>query len=108
LPQRVFAALVAFDGYALRDDIAGEQALDVAPSAGKIRILPRQSHNDMEMIGKDNDCVDRERTSTSDFAKCGAQACDLLDENFRSPVGESDSEEKCSARNEISPVVHHG
>ena len=51
LPQSLFSALVALETETVSDDLAREQAFDALPTSGKIRIVLRKRHDNMQMIG---------------------------------------------------------
>jgi hypothetical protein len=62
LPQSVFSALVTITCHAARDDVPREQAFDALPSAGEVGVVRRECHDDMQVIGQNDDRINRKRT----------------------------------------------
>jgi len=58
LPQRVFAASIAQSGVTALGHEPREQAFEALPTRRKIGIRGRQRHEDMQVIGKDNNGID--------------------------------------------------
>jgi hypothetical protein len=60
LPEHVLAPMVARDRKSSANHLSREQALDPAPSSGKIPVVFRQREDRVQMIRKNYDGVDRE------------------------------------------------
>src|SRR5438105_7267098 len=90
LPQRALVLAVAGDAHAARLDRVREQPLDAPPTAGEIRVPWRQRHDDMQMIGKNDDGVDRKWPLAAGSAKRAAQRADVLHKCARAPVRQRD------------------
>lgn len=87
---------------------ARERRLEQTPSRRKIGVAFGQGPNRMEMVGKYDDCVDRERMAQARRAKCRPQQIDVLGQEPQATFRQIDGEEEGAARNEIAPVVGHG
>jgi hypothetical protein len=107
LPQRILALAIVSNRFAYGDHLMGEDTLDAPPATGEIRVTGRQSHDDMQMVGENNDSIDREWPFLASRAKRGAQCRDSLDQHARPPIEERHGEEERSAGNEVAPVANH-
>jgi hypothetical protein len=67
----------------LGKDLA-ERVLVTRPR-GKIRLVRRQTPNDMEVAGKHHDCRDLERMRLPCLLKCVPQSIGMLDEQLSVP-----------------------
>ena len=65
LPQRDFTISVARDRSTRLDDGCSEPALDQMPTIRKIGISLGQCHDDVEVIGQYDHCIDGERMFAS-------------------------------------------
>jgi hypothetical protein len=83
-----------------------EQTLD-PPSTGEVGVSLRQRHDGVQVIGQDDDRVDRKWPFTPRRAKGGAQGGNVLDEHGRLSVRKGDGEKERPARNEVSSVPDH-
>src|SRR5258707_12992335 len=61
----------------------------------------------MQMIGKDNNGVDREWSLPTGDAKGVAERTDILDQNGGASIGDRNGEKEGPPGNEASPIVHH-
>src|SRR3954470_3140813 len=84
-----------------------EGALDPPPSAGKISVIVRQRHDDVQMIGEDHDCFDRKRPFSARHPECVAQLVYMIDQRGRSSIIQRQREEEGPTREKIAPIANH-
>ena len=61
----------------------------------------------MQVIGQDDDRIDRERSFAPGHAKGRTQSDNVVDEHGRASVRERDGEKEGAAKNEVSSVPDH-
>jgi hypothetical protein len=83
---------VLFRRLVLRGDTPREEAFDSPPSTGEVAIVGGQCHDRVQVIGQDDDRIDRERTFAPGHAKGRTQSDYVVDEHGRASVRERDGE----------------
>jgi len=66
--------------------------LDPPPATRKIGIANRQSHDGMQMIGQNDDCLQRKRPLFPGDTKGAAQGIDMPYEDFGTAIRKGDGE----------------
>ncbi|KYG19156.1 hypothetical protein SE92_01865 [Bradyrhizobium sp. AT1] len=78
LPESELAAMIVRDRCTRSDHSMREYALDAPPSTRVIRVTFRECHDDMQMIGQDNDCIDREWAFEACHTECAAELVNMV------------------------------
>lgn len=73
--------------------VAREPSLDESPAEREIGIFRWQGPDGVEVVGKNDHCVNDERVSLLRIADRLPQQIDVVDQQRRTPVGEIDGEE---------------
>jgi hypothetical protein len=80
---------------------------DAPTSTRKIRVIGWQRQDGVQMFGKDDNRIDRERSLAVRGAKCVAKQAYVINKYLRAPIRKRDREEKRSAREKVAPIIDH-
>jgi hypothetical protein len=81
--------------------------LDAPPSTGKIRIIGWQGQKRVQMFGKDDNRIDRERSLAARGAKRITKQAYMIHKHARASIRKRNREEKRCAGEEVAPVIDH-
>ena len=94
-----------------KDNKGGHRArkpvLDPSPPNGEVGVARRQCPDRMDVIGQDDDGIDRKRIAFARLAHGYTEIIDMLDEQGAPALQQIDREEPASARNEGTAIVRH-
>ncbi len=89
--------------------VAGERRLDDAPAGREVIVIGRQGPNAMEMIGKHDPGLDRERSAPAHQTNCVAQDINVSRQQVvAAPFEQVDREEITSTGHAVASVVGDG
>ena len=108
LPQNILSTSVAETINSPGSDAAREVPLDLLPSCGEISVTRRQGHDDMKVIGQDDNGIDREGACNFHMAECVSQCGDIFDKCRRLTIRECDGEEESTAGKKMAAILDHG
>ncbi len=87
---------------------ARKGGFDQAPAGGKIGIAIRQSPDCVEMVGQDNDRLDREGMPGPHIAEGGAETVDVIDQHREGAVFQVNGKEIGATGEKVAAVRGHG
>jgi hypothetical protein len=97
LPQRIFAALVFRSAAAALRNKATEQTFTTLLTPRIIGVVGRKGRDDVQMLGKHDDSVDRKRPLVAGHVECLSQQVDTFNQRPGLTIGKGRREEESAA-----------
>src|SRR5262249_45817148 len=108
LPNAALTSLGAALGHGFAVwQCARERRLDQAPSSRVIGIVFRKSPDRMQMLRKNDDCVDRKRVPCTRVSERSAQLIDMVSQKREPAIVGVHREKICAAAGEVASIVRH-